>query len=111
MDECWHGEGVFQRQINAFDPLPAAAQGDWVRPYKGKRDALHGAIDQINQRYGEFTLLPVPLLDRSDMPNVISPAWRPFGYRETIQSGVYDLATDPHTAAEDTSTDAFMTMG
>ncbi|GAB4182132.1 MAG: DNA polymerase IV [Wenzhouxiangellaceae bacterium] len=111
MAECWHGEGVFQIQINALDPVPTAAQGDWLRPEKGRRDALHGVVDRINARYGEFTLSPAPLLDRSDMPNVISPAWKPFGHRETIQSGGYDLATDPHAAADDTSTDALMPVG
>jgi len=45
---------------------------------------LNKAMDEINQRYGEFTLSPARLLNRSDMPNVIAPAWKPSGHRKTI---------------------------
>jgi DNA polymerase-4 len=45
---------------------------------------LYQTIDAINFRYGEFALAPARLLFRSDMPNVIAPAWKPFGHRETI---------------------------
>jgi DNA polymerase-4 len=41
-------------------------------------------MDQVNQRYGEFILAPARLLNRSDMPNVIAPAWKPEGHRQTI---------------------------
>jgi len=38
----------------------------------------------INLRYGEFTVAPATLLERSTMPNVIAPAWRPDGHRRHI---------------------------
>jgi len=41
-------------------------------------------VDRINDRFGEFALAPARLLNRSDMPNVISPAWKPDGHRQTI---------------------------
>jgi len=41
-------------------------------------------MDDINERYGELTLSPARLLNRSEMPNVIAPAWRPNGLRQTI---------------------------
>jgi DNA polymerase-4 len=41
-------------------------------------------MDRINNKYGEFTLAPATLLERSTMPNVIAPAWRPDGHRQTI---------------------------
>lgn len=41
-------------------------------------------IDRINARYGEFTVAPATLLERSTMPNVIAPAWRPDGHRQHI---------------------------
>jgi len=41
-------------------------------------------MDAINQRYGEFALAPARLLNRSDMPNVIAPAWKPHGHRRTV---------------------------
>jgi DNA polymerase-4 len=45
---------------------------------------VNAAVDDINQRYGEFTLAPARLLQRSSMPNVIAPAWKPSGLRKTI---------------------------
>jgi DNA polymerase-4 len=41
-------------------------------------------IDRINARYGEFTVAPATLLERSTMPNVTAPAWRPDGHRQHI---------------------------
>jgi DNA polymerase-4 len=41
-------------------------------------------IDQINQRYGELTVGPARLLNRSSMPNVIAPAWKPDGPRQSV---------------------------
>lgn len=80
----WHGEGCHQVQVTATDPAPAAIQGDLFAPDHARRDRLDQAVDAINRRYGEFTLAPLRLLDRSQMPNVIAPAWKPFGHRETI---------------------------
>jgi DNA polymerase-4 len=48
------------------------------------RSLLNNAMDNINERYGELTLSPARLLNRSDMPNVIAPAWKPDGLRQTI---------------------------
>ena len=41
-------------------------------------------MDDINKRYGEFSLTRANLLHRSEMPNVIAPAWKPYGHRQTI---------------------------
>jgi DNA polymerase-4 len=41
-------------------------------------------MDEVNRRYGEFALAPARLLGRSSMPNVIAPAWKPHGHRQTI---------------------------
>lgn len=80
----WRGEGVYQVHIRAQDPKPKAMQGDLFMKTNPKRDRLNAVIDKINIKYGEFTVCPAPLINRSDMPNVISPAWKPFGHRETI---------------------------
>ena len=45
---------------------------------------LNRARDLINERFGEFTIAPAKLLGRSSMPNVIAPAWKPYGHRQTI---------------------------
>ncbi|MFK8068987.1 MAG: DNA polymerase IV [Gammaproteobacteria bacterium] len=80
----WDGQGFHQIQITALDPMPASQQQDlFAEPDQKKKD-LFNTIDHINNRYGEFTISPAPLLNRSDMPNVIAPAWKPDGHRQTI---------------------------
>ena len=83
----WQGEGVWQIQVTALDPQPAAMQLDMFAgtPAEQQMQArLHAAMDGINNRYGAFTLSPARLLQRSDMPDVIAPAWKPDGLRQTI---------------------------
>jgi DNA polymerase IV len=84
LDHHWAGQGCHQVQITALDPHHADYQGDFLQPDQQRRDRLNQAMDQVNRRYGEFTVAPMRLLERSPMPNVIAPAWKPFGHRETI---------------------------
>ncbi len=87
LELAWCGEGVHQIQVTALDPRPAAMQLDMFGGSLEKielQKQLNRTMDQINSRYGEFTLSPARLLDRSDMPNVIAPAWKPEGHRQTI---------------------------
>lgn len=82
----WQGEGVHQVQVTALDPHSITGQlllfetDDAVALGK----THHHVMDNINQRYGELSLAPARLLNRSTMPNVIAPAWKPFGHRQTI---------------------------
>ena len=48
------------------------------------RQRSHQAMDDINKRYGAMTLASARLLDRSSMPDVISPAWKPEGHRKSL---------------------------
>ena len=80
----WEGQGIHQIQITALDPQPACQQQDLFAELNNKRQDLFRAIDGINDRYGEFAVSPARLLNRSDMPNVIAPAWKPDGHRQTI---------------------------
>jgi len=84
MAQNWRGEAVFQVQITALDPRPDNEQLEMFASDRKRMDNLNRARDDINQRYGEFTLAPARLLLRSSMPNVIAPAWKPSGHRETI---------------------------
>ena len=85
LDEYWRGEGVAQVQITALDPQPVDGQ---LELFAGlatpEHNARNQAMDRINQRYGELTLAPARLLGRSEMPNVIAPAWKPQGPRQSI---------------------------
>ncbi|MDH5517263.1 MAG: DNA polymerase IV [Gammaproteobacteria bacterium] len=85
LDVYWQGEGIHQVQITALDPRPLQQQRDMFASDTEKQDAANNAMDKVNNRYGEFTLAPARLLNRSSMPNVIAPAWKPFGHRQTIQ--------------------------
>lgn len=87
---CWQGQGVHQIQVTALNPRPADGQLELFLEDTRKRDAANAAMDGINERYGEFTLAPARLLQRSTMPNVIAPAWKPFGHRQTIQDSAAD---------------------
>lgn len=85
LDVYWEGQGIHQVQVTALDPRPLHNQLDMFAIDTGKQDATNHAMDNVNNRYGEFTLAPARLLNRSSMPNVIAPAWKPFGHRQTIQ--------------------------
>ncbi len=83
LSQCWHGQGIHQVQVTALDPRPAHGQLDMFN-HGDEMKQVNGVMDNINQRYGEFTLAPARLLNRSSMPNVIAPAWKPTGHRQTI---------------------------
>lgn len=80
----WKGQGCFQAQITAVDPKEHGNQLALFTKKDEKREQINQAMDRINERYGEFTIAPAILLNRSDMPNVIAPAWKPDGHRKTV---------------------------
>ena len=82
--ERWNGEGVFQVQITAMDLRPSGNQLSFFDVLDEQRQCLNRAMDQINERFGEFAVAPATLLQRSDMPNVIAPSWKPSGHRKTV---------------------------
>jgi len=85
MKAYWQQDMVIsQVQVTALDPQPWMLQGDLFGKPKEQRGQVNKAVDKINQRYGEFTVAPARLLERSEMPNVIAPAWKSSGPRETI---------------------------
>ena len=86
LDLNWQGEGIHQIQVTALDPRPAAMQMDMfsTQAEDKKQQQLNTIMDNINQRYGEMTLSPARLLNRSDIPYVIAHAWIPDGLRHTI---------------------------
>jgi DNA polymerase-4 len=80
----WRGAAVTHVQVTALRLRSASGQLELFGPEDVRaRDRFH-AIDRINLRYGEFTVAPATLLERSCMPNVIAPAWRPDGLRQHI---------------------------
>jgi DNA polymerase-4 len=84
MQRHWQGQGVFQVHVVALDPRPVGGQIDIFSEEDTRALELNRALDLINERFGEFAIAPARLLNRSDMPNVIAPAWKPYGHRQTI---------------------------
>ena len=84
MQAHWQGQGISQIQITALRPQRSMNQMDLFTRHNKKRTKTNQSMDAVNQRYGEFTLAPARLLKRSTMPNVIAPAWKPTGHRQTI---------------------------
>ena len=80
----WRGEGVHQVQVTALDPQPVPRQGDLFAAPAASKPHRNAVMDDINRRFGEFTLTPARLLGRSSMPNVIAPAWKPHGHRQSV---------------------------
>ncbi len=80
----WQGEPVDQVQVTALDPQPIDQQLDFFVNNKEETTEANAMIDSINSRYGEFAIAPARLLLRSKMHNVIAPAWKPSGHRQTI---------------------------
>lgn len=83
LDKNWHGQGIWQIRIVALNPK-APCQSDLFQRKHPRRERAHHTMDQINQRYGAMTLASARLLERSTMPDVISPAWKPEGHRKTV---------------------------
>jgi DNA polymerase-4 len=84
MDDIWAGEGVHQVQVTAFDPVNTGNQLQLFDALDAEQREVNAVMDAVNRRYGEFALAPARLLGRSSMPNVIAPAWKPYGHRQTI---------------------------
>jgi DNA polymerase-4 len=76
---------VWQVRVVALDPKKSL-QIDLYEDNTAEtqRNNLNQAVDKVNDRYGEFTIAPARLLNRSTMPNVIAPAWKPRGHRKTV---------------------------
>ena len=71
-------------QVTALDPVTAGNQLELFDAMDEEQHEVNAVMDEINRRYGEFALAPARLLQRSSMPNVIAPAWKPYGHRQTI---------------------------
>jgi len=75
---------IRQVQVTALDPRQRIRQLDLFMEIDEQRQRVNHVVDAINDRFGEFRVSPGRLLNRSSIPNVISPAWRPKGHRNTI---------------------------
>jgi DNA polymerase-4 len=84
INETWHTQGVHQVQVTALDPVDTGKQLELFDAMDDTQQEVNMVMDAVNRRYGEFSIAPARLLNRSSMPNVIAPAWKPSGHRQTI---------------------------
>jgi DNA polymerase-4 len=88
LDEVWQGQGVHQVQVTALAPVDSGSQLELFAAMDDPQDdvnaVMDAVMDAVNRRYGELALAPARLLNRSSMPNVIAPAWKPFGHRQAV---------------------------
>ena len=81
----WCGEGIHQIQVTALNPENSDQQIDFLEQGEHASIAVKNrVIDLINDKYGNLTIAPSNLIHRSSMPDVIAPAWKPSGHRQTI---------------------------
>lgn len=78
----WQGQGLCQLQVTALDPKPQYMQMELFDSTVPAR--IDRAMDHINERFGPFAIAPATLLAKSEMPDVIAPAWRPEGQRRSV---------------------------
>lgn len=84
INEIWNGQGIHQVQVTALDPVDSGKQLELFDAMDDTQQEVNMVMDSVNRRYGEFCIAPARLLNRSSMPNVIAPAWKPSGHRQTI---------------------------
>ena len=86
LNEYWNNQAVNQVQITALNPQYENCQMDlFISPESTEQQSrVNAVMDDINQRYGDMTLGPGRLINKSEMPNVIAPSWKPSGHRQSI---------------------------
>lgn len=86
VEENWRNDPVWQVQVTALDPMPKSYQLDLFAKNDKQRFILNKTVDTINDKFGNYSIAPAAMLNRSTMPNVISPSWKAKGYRNTINN-------------------------
>ncbi len=82
----WHGEPICHCQVTACDPHPAGQQLSLLETVNSKQAQLNKTVDAINDRYGHNTVLNAAILKHESSPEVIAPAWRPNGHRQSLSA-------------------------
>ena len=76
---------IRQVQITAINPKSQLRQIDMFEEECNKhKSAINATIDSINEKYGDFAIMPATLIDKTKSGNVIAPSWRPKGIRKTV---------------------------
>jgi len=82
LDTQWNGQSIFSIQVTAIEPFSDIGQTDLFTIPENK--ALNKTIDAINGKFGKNVVRKGLMIDDLETPDVISPAWKPSGHRQTI---------------------------
>lgn len=83
----WRGQAIYSIQVTAIEPFQDVGQRDlFATPVIARQDnqALNKAIDAANRKFGKNMVRKGLMIDELETPEVISPAWKPSGHRQTI---------------------------
>lgn len=84
---------IRQVQITALNPIAHMRQLDLFDTEESQHnEILNNAIDEINNKFGSFTLMPATLLKKTKMPNVIPPTWRPQNLQKIDKNTTIELS-------------------
>ena len=76
---------VRQVQVTALNPERQSMQADLFDAVSPHQQQINELLDAVNSRFGSAGLLPASVLQSSPNVDVIAPAWRPHGHRDSVQ--------------------------
>ena len=76
--------GVYQVQVTAINLEKINNQRDLFFNNQEDKNNIDNMIDSINNKFGELMLRPARLSSEFESPDVISPSWRPKGYKKSL---------------------------
>lgn len=82
LNEHWRGQGIYSIQVTAIEPFTDVGQADLFTAQENNE--VNKAIDAINVKFGKNMVRKGLMMDDLKTPDVISPAWKPSGHRQTI---------------------------
>ncbi|HYF97831.1 MAG TPA: DNA polymerase IV [Coxiellaceae bacterium] len=84
-NKLWDGTAVIQCQITAYNPQAMGGQLDLFAEPDKRREELNKIVDAIQKRFGTKSIAHGSCYEPLSTPDVISPAWRPDGVRNSVK--------------------------
>ena len=76
--------GIYQVQVTAIHLRPINIQKDLFSEPENNTNSIDYVIDDVNSKFGNLTLRPARLSKKLQAPDVISPSWRPRGFKKSL---------------------------
>ena len=84
LGEVPENTGIYQVQVTALEPRPIGLQYEIFLNRIGKLHIVDNVVDHINKKFGDMSIKPARLSEDIGSPDVISPSWRPIGYKKSV---------------------------